>query len=75
MNVSRNAGLGVVAGALLSVGLAVDFGDGVSVIVVFGLRVGLDVAVVANTSRSVAESDPVARLPKDADKHKAYNLA
>lgn len=52
-----------------------DFGDGVSVIVVFGLRVGLDVAVVANTSRSVAESEPVARLPKDADKHKAYNLA
>ena len=48
-------------------------GDDVAVTVVAGVGVGLDVAVVANTSRSVSE--PVARLPKDADKHKAYNLA
>jgi hypothetical protein len=81
VNIRRNVGLGVAVGVDVSVGLAVGSGDDVAVTVVAALGVGLDAAVDWNRSRSVAESDPesewelVASLPRDADKHKAYNQA
>jgi hypothetical protein len=81
VDVRRNVGLEVVVGVAVSVGLAVGSGDDVAVTVVAGVGAGLDVAVLGSTSRSVPESVPepesesVARLPKDADKHKEYNLA
>jgi hypothetical protein len=58
------------------VALAVDFGDGVFLTVVSGLRVGLDAAGVRSTvPRSEAESELVAWLPKDAGKCKACSRA
>ena len=79
LDVRRNGLLEVAVGVDLSVGLAVGSDDAVAAIVVAGVGVGSDVAVVGSTSRSVPESesdpDSVARLPKDADKHRAYNQA
>jgi hypothetical protein len=77
VNVRRNVGLQVGIGGHVSVDLAVGFADEVSLTAVAGVGVGLNVAVVGSTPCSVAESiaESVARLPKDADKHKAYNLA
>jgi hypothetical protein len=73
VEVRRNVGLGVAVGVDVSFGLAVGSGDGVAVTLVAGVGAGLDAAVGWSTPRSVAES--LARLPKDADKHKAYNQA
>jgi hypothetical protein len=75
VDVRRNVGLEVGIGGHVSVGLAVGSSDEVALSVAAGVGVGLDVAVVGSTSCSVPESDSVAQLPKDADKHKAYNLA
>jgi len=76
-HVRRNVGPGVAVGVDVSVGLVVGSGDGVAVTLVAGVGAGLDAAVGWSTSRWVAESvaEALARLPKDADKHKAYSQA
>jgi len=79
-DVRRNVGLGVAVGADVFVGSGVGSGDGVAVTVVVGVGAGLDVAAGWSTSRSVAAlvavvAETLARLLKDADKHKGYNLA
>jgi hypothetical protein len=49
VDVRRNVGLEVGLGVDVSGGLAAGSGDDVAVIVVVGVRVGLDVAVVGST--------------------------
>jgi hypothetical protein len=77
VDVSRNVGLGVAVEVDVSFGLAVGSGDVVAATVVAAVGARLDAAVGWSTSRWVAESmaEALARLPKDADKHKAYNQA
>ena len=81
VDVRRNVGPAVAAGADVPFGLAVGSGDAVAVTVVAGVGAGLDAAVGWSTCRLVAElviesaGVALARLPKDADKHKACNQA
>jgi hypothetical protein len=81
VDVRRNVGPGVAVGADVPFGLAVGSGDAVAVTVVAGVGAGLDAAAGWSTSRLVAElviesaAEALPRLPKDEDKHKAYNQA
>ena len=67
--VRGNVGVGVGAGLLVGVALAVCVGYAVALTVCVGVRAGLGVAVVGSTQRSGSESVAlVALLPKDAGK-------